>query len=1148
MRARIKNYFTSMMDMEKTFEERHMVFLSLLADIALLITLIVDLIIKEHPVECMMLLVMIFVVPLGTAASIRAGHQELGAKLQSLFMIFIVLPISFFFGGGARGGGVFWITLGYVLIGGALSGWWRALMMTLLSVMTVGEFFIWFVHPEYVVPHTDPVFCVDALVSAILNGLVVYGVVRFQKIMLRAESKHAKEEALRAEELNRSQNRFFSSMSHEIRTPINAILGLNEIILRQEDASDEIRKDARNIQGSGKMLLSLVNDILDFSKIEAGKMDIVPVNYNIGAMLSEIVNMVWLRAEEKGLQFNVSVDPTIPTELFGDEVRIKQILINLLNNAIKYTKEGTVNLYIECGERLEEQALLVFSVSDTGMGIKPESLPYLFDAFQRVDEEKNRKIEGTGLGLSIVKQLVELMDGNISVDSVYLQGSTFTVTLWQKISDSKDIGAITIANFGTAETHGRESAFRAPDAHILIVDDNEVNLEVEKKLIQPTEMDIDIVLSGEDALEKCLQTRYDAILMDHLMPGMDGVECLIQIRRQIGGLNNHTPIVVLTANAAGENKELYDHAGFDGHLLKPVSGVQLEEMLLKVLPPEKIFLKNTELVGRELNTAKGYSKKIPVLITTSSMCDLPSKVTQSLLLDMIPFMIKTDGGVFEDAVEVSADELIHYMERPGTHLDSEPPSEEEFESFFAEEVKKAHQVIHIALTTSMSKEYERASAAAKTFENVTVINSECLSSALGLLVLLACRLAAINEPPEKIVTELEAAKKLIHCSFVIGSLEFMWRRGFISARTHLIMKNLEMHPALRIKNNRFGVGKIWRGSIRECYERYIAYALPKNANPDTDVLFITYADMSEEDLNWIESEVRKRYAFKRIIFQKATAAIALNCGPGTFGLLYMKKSEHTGHLDTLLEMAMESTKHSQVRYEATTREEQKTTGAPAGEKSSQDRMPFKPEEKPARETDKTAKNAWYDELPGIDGEVAIHNSGSEESLRTVLQIFYDSIGKKTEELDGYYQAGDWENYTIKIHALKSSAKLIGAVTLSEEAQSLESAGKTGEIDYIKQHHAQTMEQYAQYETYLQSICGSAQDGDDDRPLADPEMIKSAYAAMKTAAENMDISVIESVLEELKAYRIAEPEEARFAKIKECYEMFDYDGIVSAIEQ
>ena len=299
--------------------------------------------------------------------------------------------------------------------------------------------------------------------------------------------------------------------------------------------------------------------------------------------------MIQLQAKAKGLEFDVDMDPDMPTVLCGDEIRIRQIIVNLLNNAVKYTESGSVKLDIRTKDTTDEETVLVIIVSDTGIGIKEEVIPVLFDAFTRMDQDKNRKIEGTGLGLSIVKQLVDLMGGKISVDSVYGSGTTFTVEIVQKVSDPNRIGNINMID-RASKTNMYKSLFTAPDARILIVDDIKMNLTVEKKLLRETKIKIDTATSGKEALELTRTNRYDVILMDHLMPEMDGVECLARIRSQEQGACRDVPVVVLTANAEGQNQEIYAHAGFNGRLVKPISGRMLEEALIRFIPTEKTVM------------------------------------------------------------------------------------------------------------------------------------------------------------------------------------------------------------------------------------------------------------------------------------------------------------------------------------------------------------------------------------------------------------------------------------------------------------------------------------------------------------------------------------------------------------------------------
>ncbi|MCR5101426.1 MAG: DegV family EDD domain-containing protein [Butyrivibrio sp.] len=1120
------------------FDVNNIMFMSVGGELSLIVGLVFDIIIREHIVEIALLAGMAAILPIMTMLCVFYNKVFMFGRVQVIILAYVVVPITFFFGGGPKGGGIFWIGFTYMYIGVILAGAWRQIMMFVFTLVVFLEYAVYLFKPEWIYQHNDMQMEIDSAVGALMVGILIYATLVLQKRMFDFEYTKVQEKTKNVEELNYKQNRFFSSMSHEIRTPINSILGLNELILRNSDASTEIKKNAANIQGAGRMLLTLVNDILDLSKIEAGKMEIVPVNYSLSDMISEIVNMVWLRAEQKGLKFTVDIDPSLPAELFGDEVRVKQILINILNNAVKYTQEGSVSLHIECNEIRDGKVYIVFSITDTGMGIKQESLPHLFDAFQRVDEEKNRHIEGTGLGLSIVKQLVDLMNGEIKVNSVYTQGSTFSIYLWQGISNDELLGTVNIKNYEYSEkTQNYKPGFIAKNARILIVDDNEMNLEVEKQLLTDTKMKVDLALSGEEALEMTLSNRYDVILMDHLMPEMDGIECLGRIRRQTGGFNKQTPIIALTANAGSENRELYARSGFDDYLVKPVSGFQLEELLVKHLPEEKVVLtENGDALIHEMNTASGYSRKMPVLIATSSMCDIPLEVLKNIQIDIIPFSVNMDGKTFWDGIEAGSDELVHYLKENTRKLDSEPPTVEAFESFFAEGLKRAHHIIYISITTSMSKEYERASEAAKTFDNVSVVNSGFISSSTGIMVLSAYQMAKRNVQPARIVEELENFKKQLHCSFIVADTQYLMRREYISNIMHTILSNLSLRVYLKIKRNKFGLGGIIFGNQRKCYKTYIKHALSLNKEPDNDILFITYVDIPEDTLLWIEEKVRKRFNFNHIIFHKASAAISLNCGPGSFGLLYMDKGNYSYNLSSFFELLNED-----------------------GD-SLEDEMVHEENEKKDNNvihdiktiTDSNVKNneiPWYDSIEGINGDAAIKNSGSEEAFRTVLKIFYDSISQKADDIEMYYQNQDWDNYTIKVHALKSSAKLIGALELSEKAEKLENAGKKGSFDYIIENNADMMKDLLNYHDILCDLIeDNVEKSNPDKPVADKELMDSAYEAIVGAAKEMDCDMLEQVFDELKDYSIPDSDKERFNSIKKASENFDYEGILKLLSE
>lgn len=1127
----IKDVIEAVKDPERDFSDRVFLIFSFISEMTVIIALIGDIVFKENIGEIMTLIAIVFIVPVTTIVCMYKNRLRFARRFLVVSLVVAVLPALFFFGGGLEGGGVIWIVFTFMYAGLVLTASWRKVIITMLIAMTTVCFYLAYYYPQLVWQHSRQMHFVDSFISIILVGTVCYIMTWSQNRLYMAENERAQKEAKRAEDLSKAQNRFFSNMSHEIRTPINSILGLNELILRERDISDETIADATDIQGAGKLLLALINDILDFSKMEAGSMELVNVDYHVGDMISEIVNMIWLKAYEKGLKFEVSIDPKVPSVLYGDEVRLKQIIINLLNNAVKYTDEGSVELHIESEDTDDKTTVLNISVSDTGIGIKKESIPYLFDVFKRVDEENNRYIEGTGLGLGIVKQLVELMGGTVTVNSVYGAGSTFTATIRQGISDPSYIGDLNIHNQQKIRKKKYESSFTAPSAKILIVDDNELNLEVERKLLAETGMRMDTVLSGRAALDMTMKTHYDVILMDHLMPEMNGIDCLKYIRSQTGGLNRTTPVIVLTANAGSDNRELYNRAGFDGYLIKPVSGDMLESMLMKHIAGDKLIISGKLMRMREdISTSEGYARKSNVIVTSSSMSDLPDAVIKKYNIPIIPFLIRTDEGVFRDSVQMDANELISYL-NDGGNATSSPPSVKAYTQFFADTLKRTHNLIHISLTTSMSEDYNIASEAARSFDNVTVINSECISSSAGILVLIATKLAQQNTPVDEIIAEIEMLKKRLRCSFVIDTTEYMAKKGLISKRANRIARSLGIHPGLKYKDDKAVIGSMWMGSTKMAYRRYIHKVFPVDIIPDSDVVFITYADVPMETLHWIKEEVSKIHYFEHVVFQKASAAISSNCGPGAFGILYFVKSNKSYNIGSFIEDDTED------------KESGEDTAAVVKKRVSENRHAHIER---AGEVD-SLQPEWYEKLKNIDAVAAIENSGSEEAFKKVLKMFFDSIPAKYAELEEYFNTKDWENYTIRIHALKSSAKLIGAMELSEDARFLETAGKEGNIGFIKGNHARFMEELMKLKEELAvAVFGDEEAGRDTvkaKPAADELFMQSVYEELYEAAESMLCDSIEDILGQIDKYSVSEEEMIRIDAIREKVGEYDYDGII-----
>ena len=825
--------------------------------------------------------------------TLTQGDSKKASWLLAIGTNVVFFPMLFINSGGTESGMPVWFVLGLVYIFLLFEGrdFWIAITLSLLAFL--GTYLFAYYRPELVPESTRFYSFSDSFFALICVSLFIGILLKIQSRTYEQEKQVAEEQKREVEQIARSKDTFFANMSHEIRTPINTIIGLNEMILR-EDISDEIAENAINIQNASKMLLTTINDILDLSKLESGKMDIVPTQYAISSMFSDLVNLIWIRAHQKNLEFKVDIDPDIPSMLYGDEVRIKQVVTNMLTNAVKYTESGSVTLSAK-GERVAaDQILLRISVEDTGMGIRKESLDDLFRSFKRVDESDNRNIEGTGLGLNISKQLIEMMGGKITVDSVYHKGSVFTIELKQRIVNVRPIGVI---NFAAQKQLNQRSVYRqsfiAPDARILVVDDNSMNLMVVVKLLRDTKVKVDTAESGKEALKQTAENTYHVILMDHMMPEMDGAATLRAIRSQTKGFCQKTPVIALTANVMSDAEQVYHGMGFDGYLAKPISAPLLEAGLLKYLPPALIeyMAQDDESESEDMEGLNQITsaRKRKIAITADCICDLPKDLLERFHIRLMYCYVHTNEGRFCDLFEISSDSLLAYLQKEGNHSHSSTADPSEYEYFFAETLAEAEHVIHITATTNLSGAYPNATQAAKTFDNVTVIDSAHISSGHGLMVLHAARLAEEGHSVDEICQALDEFRERVFSNFLVPGTATLHRNGKVSGAVHRLCTALNLHPVLSMNRNRLGLCWIESGNMQRVVRQYIRKLFKHGRQIDTRILFVTYAGCSVKQIDEIVATVGRYITFDEIVLQKASATVSSNCGIGTFGLMFVRK-------------------------------------------------------------------------------------------------------------------------------------------------------------------------------------------------------------------------------------------------------------------
>ena len=841
------------------------------------------------------LLVLVGILLVVSVATFKYHKIELSAVLVGVLIICGVFPHMFFISGGISGGATVWFVLGILYIFLMFSGKKLGIFLALVVVSYLFTYILSYMHPEYVVDLTSRAeVYYDSIFAVLAVGIAVGCIMKFQLNVYKEEREVAFRQKEELEELSNSKMNFFSYVSHEIRTPINTIIGLNEMILR-EDISDEVEEDAKNVRNASKILLSLVNDVLDLTKMENKRMELIPVKYKIRELFSELAGLISVRMKEKNLEFSVDIDANLPSVLYGDEKRLKQVILNLLTNAVKYTEKGSVTLTVQ-GEVIDDTTLkMEISVSDTGVGIRREDMKELFDTFKRADLKKNRTIEGNGLGLSIVNQLVGLMNGEIKVDSIYGKGSIFTVILEQKILDMMPVGVFdAMMTNDTGKTEHYRQSFEAPEAKILIVDDDEKNLMVACKLLRATKVSIDTATSGEECLEYTKNTEYHVILLDYRMPEMDGVETLQRIKRQENGLCSKTPVIVLTGDASPEDEQQFLGDGFDGYLAKPVEGKQLEAEILRFLPREVIEYQADSV---EQNTTPDLVQRIlrhkrkKIMITSDCASDLPKDLREKYNIHLMYTYIMTEKGSFRDTEEIGTDNFFRYMSEGGKDVYAVGAPVEEYGEFYSKMLLEAENIIHISLSAKVGTGCGNAKEAAKEFYHVHVIDSEFISGGEGLLVLYAAKLAKEGHSVEEICKAVEREKKKVEMRLLLPSINTFYKNGYVSETTAKLCKYFNLYPIVKGKHGKVALAGVEGGKIEHARRHYIKSQLFWKSRIDTDIIYITHTGYTVEEQKEIQREVEKWIPFKRVVMQRCTVSIASNAGMGVVGIAYVKNEK-----------------------------------------------------------------------------------------------------------------------------------------------------------------------------------------------------------------------------------------------------------------
>ena len=919
------------------------------------------------------------------------------------------------------------------------------------------------------------------------------------------------------------------------------------------------------------------------------------MEYEFASVINDLHNMIGKRADDKGLRVILDIDPTIPSVLYGDEIRIKQVITNILTNAVKYTEKGSVTLTIKrlgtfdrdkCGEGSDLHGKACFtnpvrlyvSIKDTGIGIKEEDKEKLFHAFERIEEERNRTIEGTGLGLNITSMLLNLMNSELTVDSTYGEGSDFHFEIVQGISRDEPIGDINDRWIKAASEHKKyHEKFTAEDARILVVDDTSMNLDVVKNLLKKTRIQIDTAESGKEALELVTKEYYDIIFLDHRMPHMDGMECLKRMKELTDHKCPDSPVISLTANAVSGAREEYLTAGFADYLTKPIDSGKLEDMLIRYLPDDKVRIVKEEKKKKPAADGKALRherKPLVVLIDDSivihefartilsgryryksfttgkeAIKELENEKADLILLDVM--MPDEDGfAVIERLKANPATSSIPIVFLTG--MDDDETEIKGFKAGAWDFVRKPfvaevlQQRVRHAIELSRLQQGLRKEVTLQTLktEHLTQEVMLALSKAVdakdhytnghservaGYATMLAARLGMSDKEQADIhdIGLLHDIGKIGVPGDIINKPARLTDEEFAQIKQHPamgydILKTITELPAL-------ATGARWH------HERYDGRGYPDGkAGEDIPLIarIICVADSYDA--------MTSNRSYSKIREQDKVRAEIERCSGSQFDPHIADKMLQLMDEDTDYLMNEKGYAESNVaKYVTELLDRTSRSGKyspdevlEADEAEDYEDVPY------TEDTEEVKLPEWLERSDAVNAREGVGNCGSVEGYLSVLTNFHSTVDEKADEIQDYFDKEDWENYTIKVHALKSSARIIGADVLSDKARRLEEAGDNKKTDIIKADTGELLGLFRSYADSLKEIDGQSE----ELPEAPEDKIKDAYAAISEFAAGMDYETVRMVLDEMREYRLPPEDKDRFDRLQTRLSQLDWDGI------